>query len=78
MTVKAQKKEYFSPIQDKILERLEVSGSLTRRDLVRVLNIPRTTIYDNLVKLEKRKLVEKISRSNGNRGRPLIFWKIKK
>lgn len=38
MTVKAQKKEYFSPIQDKILERLEVSGSLTRRDLVRVLN----------------------------------------
>ncbi|GAG98195.1 unnamed protein product [marine sediment metagenome] len=78
MTVKAQKKEYFSPIQDKILERLEVSGSLTRRDLVRVLNTPRTTIYDNLVKLEKRKLVEKISRSTGNRGRPLIFWKIKK
>lgn len=78
MTVKAQKKEYFSPIQDKILERLEVSGSLTRRDLVRVLNTPRTTIYDNLVKLEKRKLVEKFSRSTGNRGRPLIFWKIKK
>jgi len=78
MTIKAQKKEYFSPIQDKILERLEVSGSLTRRDLVRVLNTPRTTIYNNLVKLEKRKLVEKISRSTGNRGRPLIFWKIKK
>lgn len=37
----------------------------------------RTTIYDNLAKLEKRKLVEKFSRSNGKRGRPLIFWKCK-
>ena len=36
----------------------------------------RTTIYDNLVKLQKRKLIEKFSRSNGKRGRPLVFWKI--
>lgn len=38
----------------------------------------RTTIYDNLEKLEKRKLVERFSRNNGKRGRPKIFWKIKK
>ena len=38
----------------------------------------RTTIYDNLVKLEKRKLVENFSKSNGKRGRPPTFWKIKK
>lgn len=38
----------------------------------------RTTLYDNLEKLEKRKLVERFSRSNGKRGRPPVHWKIKK
>lgn len=37
----------------------------------------RSTIYDNLVKLQKKKLVEKFSRSNGKRGRPKIYWKAK-
>ena len=36
----------------------------------------RTTIFDNLVKLQKRKLVEKFSMNNGKRGRPLVYWKI--
>lgn len=36
----------------------------------------RTTIYDNLVKLQKKKIVEKFSRSNGKRGRPKIYWKL--
>ena len=38
----------------------------------------RTTIYDNLKKMEKRKLVERFSRITGKRGRPLVYWKIKK
>ena len=38
----------------------------------------RTTIYDNLEKLEKRKLVVRFSKSNGKRGRPPVHWKIKK
>ena len=37
----------------------------------------RTTIYDNLVKLENRKLVENFTKSNGKRGRPPVYWKIK-
>lgn len=37
----------------------------------------RTTIYDNLVKLQKRKFIEQFSENNGKRGRPLVFWKIK-
>jgi len=36
----------------------------------------KTTIYDNLVKLQKRRLVEKFSRSNGKRGRSYVYWKI--
>lgn len=38
----------------------------------------RTTIHDNLVKLEKLNIVEKFSRNNGKMGRPPVLWSIKK
>ena len=50
---------------------------ISYEDLVKELKTPRTTIDDNLVKLQKRKLIEKFSRNNGGRGRPLVFWKFK-
>ena len=37
----------------------------------------RTTVYDNLVKLQKRKVVEKFSYNAGERGRPLVFWQLR-
>lgn len=37
----------------------------------------RTTIYDNLTKLIKKKIVEKFSKNNGKRGRPPVFFKLK-
>lgn len=70
-------KEYLSPIQFNLIKALKEVGPLTRRDLVKELKTPRTTIYDNLVKLQKRKLIEKFSRNSGGRGRPLVFWKFK-
>ncbi|MFX1480702.1 MAG: MarR family transcriptional regulator [Promethearchaeota archaeon] len=70
-------KEFLSPIQYNLLRTLENSGPSTRKDLVNFLNTPRTTIYDNLVKLQKKKLIEKFSRTDGRRGRPLVFWKLK-
>ncbi|MHA1883975.1 MAG: hypothetical protein ACW96S_02900, partial [Promethearchaeota archaeon] len=70
-------KDFLSPIQSNLLKTLEVTGPLTRKDLVNQLKTPRTTIYDNLVQLQKRKLIEKFTRSNGKRGRPLVFWKVK-
>jgi predicted ArsR family transcriptional regulator len=70
-------REYLSPIQFNLIKTLKDIGPLTRRELVKKLDTPRTTIYDNLIKLQKRKVVEKFSRNNGKRGRPLIFWKIK-
>lgn len=69
---------FLSPIQYNLIRTLEKAGPLTRRDLVKKLNTPRTTIYDNLVKLQKRKLVGKFSKHNGKRGAPLVFWKLKK
>ncbi len=69
-------KEFLSSIQFTLIKTLE-TGPSTRRDLVQLLNSPRTTIYDNLIKLHKRKVVEKFTRNNGKRGRPLVFWKLK-
>jgi uncharacterized membrane protein len=70
-------KEYLTPIQSNLINKLRNNGPITRKDLVKILNSPRTTIYDNLLKLQKRKLIEKFTRNNGMRGRPLVFWKSK-
>lgn len=68
--------EILTPLQDNLMKILYEKGPSTRKELVNHLNIPRTTIYDNLLKLQKRKLLEKFTRNYGNRGRPLVFWKI--
>ncbi len=70
-------RENASPLQHNIIIELYKNGPLTRRDLVKKLNKARTTIYDNLLKLQKKEIVAKFARSNGDRGRPLIFWKLK-
>lgn len=68
---------YLSPIQSNLIKTLKEIGPVTRRKLVKELRTPRTTIYDNLIKLQKRRLIEKFSRNDGKRGRPLVFWKLK-
>ena len=70
-------KEFLSPIQNNLLKTLEETGPSTRKELVNYLNTPRTTIYDNLLKLQKRRLIEKFSRNDGRRGRPQVYWKLK-
>ena len=70
--------EYLTPIQYDLLSELSKGISLTRKDLVKKLDTPRTTIYDNLLKLQKRKLIKKFTRNNGMRGRPLTLWFIPK
>ncbi|MFX1321232.1 MAG: hypothetical protein ACFFAQ_06255 [Promethearchaeota archaeon] len=70
-------KEYLSPIQYNLIKTLAKTGPLTRRDLVNQLRTPRTTIYDNLIQLQKRRMVDKFTRNDGRRGRPLVLWKIK-
>jgi predicted ArsR family transcriptional regulator len=71
-------KYYFTPIQYRILKMLTRHGALTRSELVEKLHTARTTIFDNLIKLQKKKFVEKFSRnSSGKKGRPKVLWKIK-
>ncbi len=67
----------LTPIQLRLIEILQ-NGPASRKTLVKELNTPRTTIYDNLLKLQKRKVVEKFGDNNGERGRPLVYWQLKK
>ncbi len=87
-----QRQQYLTPLQHSILEKLNEFGPKTRNELCKKFGLrkhkaiytdpyeqydKRTTIYDNLVKLQNRKLIEKFSKSNGKRGRPNIYWQIK-
>lgn len=74
---KYEKAEFLTPLQDNLIKILNEEGPITRRSLVKLLETPRTTIYDNLAKLEKRKVVERTLRNNGKRGRPIVLWKLK-
>ena len=67
--------DFLTPIQNNLIKTLKKIGPMTRRELVHQLNTPRTTVYDNLLKLQKIKLVERYARNNGKRGRPLVFWR---
>ena len=67
----------YTPIQFKLIDILERKGGKNRDELVALLKTPRTTIYDNLIKLEKKGIVDVIEKHNGKRGRPIKFWKIK-
>ena len=66
----------LSPLQLQLVKVLEVNGPMTRNDLVKELKSARTTIYDNLIRLERMKILQKFNNSNGMIGRPLVYWKL--
>lgn len=70
-------KSYLTPIQSQIIESLTKKGPMHRKQLVSALKTPRTTIYDNLLKLQKKRLIKKFRDNNGLRGRPLVYWELK-
>ena len=66
----------FSPLQKELMELLEDKGPMTRHDMVKTTGKPRTTIYDNLMRLQKYNLVKKFPRPRNTRGRPSVFFKL--
>lgn len=64
-------------LQIKLVNTLKETGPTQRSTLVEILSTPRTTIYDNLERLQKKDIVERFSRNNGKRGRPKVYWKLK-
>lgn len=68
--------EWASPTQHNIVINLFLNGPMNRKGLCKTLNKPRTTVFDNLNRLQKRNIVSKFAKNNGVRGRPQVFWKL--
>ena len=66
----------FSQLQKELIGVLEKNGPMTRSDLVKQLKHPRTTVYDNLMRLNSFNLIKKFSRPTNSRGRPHVFFKL--
>lgn len=66
----------LSPFGEILLKLLRENGGLSRSAISDVLSAPRTTVFDNLIYLERCGLVERNKFFNKKRkkGRPLILW----
>lgn len=61
-------------VKECLLKLISESGPVTRSELVKETKIPRSTIYDSLVKLILDGQVWKYSVPSKKRGRPRIFY----
>lgn len=64
----------LSPLQAELLALLKATSPLFRDQLVIETGYPRTTVYDNLVRLENRGLVRRVHQHRNTRGRPITQW----
>ena len=62
-------------IKLKLMKALK-EKSKNRKQLVKELKIPRTTIFDNLKTLEKLGKIKCFNVNYNNQGRPFTYWKI--
>lgn len=72
-------KGIFEPsinIKEYLFKVIGKKGPITRSDMVRETGIPRTTIYDVLVKLMLEGFVRKFSLPSKKRGRPFVYYEV--
>ena len=62
-------------MKDYLFSIIKEKGPITRGDLKELTNIPRTTLYDTIVKLIISNKLEKFSVSQRKRGRPKVYYK---
>ena len=72
-----EKMKHLSPVQYNIINYLLEQGSKIRKNIEKDLILPHTTAYDNLKKLEDKKIVWRTPIQNGKIGRPRVNWQIK-
>ena len=63
-----------SEIQYHLIKSLITNEDLIRKELCNQIDRPRSTIYDHLKKLLSRKIISKIDKPIGERGRPKVYW----
>lgn len=64
-------------IKEYLFRLIAEKGPITRSDLTYMTGIPRTTIYDTIVKLMLDEHIKKYSIPSKKRGRPRVFYEIR-
>ena len=60
---------------DTVLNILQKQGPKTRAELVSITNIPRSTLYDSLLRLILKEKVLKYSEKPDGPGRPKVYFR---
>jgi len=77
-TMTEAKKAFYSNERDKVIfDLLRENKPLTRKEIVDIVNLPRTTVYDMLERLERDGKVKSITKTNGKIGRPRVLWTVR-
>ena len=63
-------------IKEFVYKIIQQYGPISRNEIKERFNLPRTTIYDNIVKLMAFKQVRKQIMNNKRRGRPKVYYRI--
>ncbi|MHA1649417.1 MAG: hypothetical protein ACTSYB_04405 [Candidatus Helarchaeota archaeon] len=64
------------PIERYLYEIIKIYGPITRSKLRKLTGIPRTTIYDCLIRLLLQKRIRKFPIHSKKPGRPRIFYEV--
>ena len=64
-------------VKDYVLILLEEYGDLNRGDMNKISGIPRTTIFESLIKLELEGKIKRYYAERKERGRPITMWGLK-
>ena len=63
------------PTDEYLYDLLVQNGPMTRGEIVKLTKLPRTTIYDHLIKLILKDRVIRFSKSGRKPGRPKVYFK---
>jgi predicted ArsR family transcriptional regulator len=65
----------FSPLQRELVNELRKhDGPMTRMELVKAVKKPRTTVYDNLMRLVTQGYIMKKPHYRNTLGRPKVYY----
>ena len=63
-------------VDETVFDVLQKHGPATRSKLVEITGLPRTTLYDSLVRLILKGFVRKFDEDRNKRGRPKVFYQL--
>lgn len=71
-------KTRYKDLKEFLINLLNKHGPLSRNQMVDLTGIPRTTLFDALDKLILEERVEKYKLKLNKKGRPVVYYEIKK